>query len=456
VLRREYNALQLGLPEQLSAATSGRGTADANQLDRAVERYLALHPGSEQHVTVIRLGTRVLSTRDGPSDVQEMQQNGTLPVGAVGRIQTIDSPAGPLRVLTADVSSRGRTIAQVSVLGPLSPGRDQAQDAFLRIAAAGAVGLVLGGVILLIALRRALRPVEDLATAARSVDLNDLSSRIPEPASKDEVAAMAHEFNRMLDRIRDDERHRRQLLSAISHELRTPLAVAGGHLELLETLGPSEGYSAAETAAVVRRELDRLARIVDDLTAINRGEAGARIEPEPVFAPDVTDALSSRLAGLGLDDVHVSTPPPVVLLGNEDRLTQALLNLVVNARTHTPPGTPVSVDSSVGAGPGGRPDDATHAQEITFSVRDSGPGIDPAVRDQAFQPFVTTKSDGSGRTSGLGLSVVKAIIEALGGRVRLESGSTGTVVALTLPLDTDDSGPAVGSPDDERAGLASP
>ena len=447
VLRREHSALQLGLSEQLTAATGGLGTADANQLDRAVERYLALHPGSEQHVTVIRLGTRILSTRDGPTELQEMQQNGTLPTGAVGRIQTVDSPAGPLRVLTADVSSRGQVIAQVSVLGPLSPGRDQAQSAFLRIAAAGAVGLVLGGMVLLIALRRALRPVEDLATAARSVDLNDLSSRVPEPTSKDEVAAMAHEFNRMLDRIRDDQRHRRQLLSAISHELRTPLAVARGHLELLETLGPAEGYSAAETAAVVRRELDRLGRIVDDLTAINQGESGARVDPEPVFAPDVTDALSARLAGLGFDDVHVTAPPPVVLLGNEDRLTQALLNLVVNARTHTPPGTPVSVNAEIS--------NNTHRREITFAVRDSGPGIDPAVRDHVFDPFVTTKSDGSGRTSGLGLSVVKAVIEALGGRVAMETGSAGTVISLTLPLDAeghDHADAAIGKTDDETAG----
>ena len=185
------------------------------------------------------------------------------------------SPAGPLRVLTAELTSDGQPFAQATVLGPLSPGEAQARGAFVRIGVASAVGLLLGGLVLLIALRRALRPVHDLATAARSVDLNDLSSRVPEPVTDDEVAGMAREFNRMLDRISDDERHRQQLLSAISHELRTPLAVARGHLELLETLGPSDGHSAAETAGVVRRELDRLGRIVDDLTAINEGEAGA-------------------------------------------------------------------------------------------------------------------------------------------------------------------------------------
>ena len=246
-------------------------------------------------------------------------------------------------MLTADVVSQGQAIAQVSVFGPLGPSLDSARQAFARIALASAIGLVLGGVVLLVALRRALRPVHELADAARSVDLRDLSSRVPEPEGRDEVSAMAGEFNRMLDRIRDDEGKRQQLLAAISHELRTPLAVARGHLELLETLGPEEGQTAADTAAVARRELDRLSRIVDDLTALNAGADRADVEVGPVFAPDVIDALRDRVAGLGYADVEILDAPPVVVLGDEDRLTQALLALVVNARTHTPPGTPVSV-----------------------------------------------------------------------------------------------------------------
>ena len=426
VLRREFTALQQKLPEQLTAATGSAAVADPAAVDRAVRRYLALYPGSEQHLTVIRLGSRVLSTRDGPAELEALEASGSLPTGTPGRLLTVASPAGPLRVLTAELTSEGRPFAQATVLGPLSPGEAQARGAFVRIGVASAVGLLLGGLVLLIALRRALRPVHDLATAARSVDLNDLSSRVPEPVTDDEVAGMAREFNRMLDRIRDDERHRQQLLAAISHELRTPLAVARGHLELLETLGPTDGHSAAETAGVVRRELDRLGRIVDDLTAINEGEAGADTVAELVFAPDVTAALRDRLDGLNLADVEIRPTPPVVLLGDEDRLTQALVNLVVNARTHTPADTQVIVDATV------------TGSTLTFQVRDSGPGIDPSIRSHVFDPFVTTKSDGAGRTSGLGLSVVKAITEAQGGTVTLTSDSTGTSVSLALPLDTSD------------------
>jgi two-component system OmpR family sensor kinase len=423
VLRREVTALALGLPGQLAEAAGADGTADAAEVDLAVQRYLALHPGSQQHLTVVTLGAKTLSTRDGPAELVSLDRGEGLPRGTVGRLLTVSSPAGALRVLTADVVSQGQNVAQVAVYGPLGPGRDSAQQAFARIAIASAIGLVLGGVVLLLALRRALRPVHELASAARSVDLRDLSSRVPEPEGRDEVSAMAGEFNRMLDRIRDDEDRRKQLLSAISHELRTPLAVARGHLELLETLGPEEGQTAADTAAIARRELDRLSRIVDDLTALNLGEERAPVEVGPVFAPDVIDALRDRVAGLGYDDVEILDAPPVVALGDEDRLTQALLALVVNARTHTPAGTPVTVSAESVNG------------QVVFRVSDTGPGMAPEVAERAFEPFVTTKTLGPGRTSGLGLSVVKAVTETQGGSVDLRSGAGGTTIGLSLPLD---------------------
>ena len=106
--------------------------------------------------------------------------------------------------------------------------------------------------------------------------------------------------------------------------------------------------------------------------------------------------------------MRVDPAPPVVLVGDEYRLTQALLNLVVNARTHTPPGTPITVDA------------VTEDQHIAFRVADRGPGIDPDLLPSVFDPFVTTKADGAERTSGLGLTVVKAVTEAQGGTV--ESG----------------------------------
>jgi len=426
LLRQELGEVRLGLPEELRTAAGDDGVTSAGEVDLAVQRYLAVHPGSDRHLTVIQIGSRRLATRDGPSALQQLQLRGTLPTGEPGSLMTVDSDAGPLRVLSAPQRTGQQDIGTVTVAGPLSGGRAGANNALARIAVAGFVGLVLGGLVLLVAVHRALRPVRALATAARSVDLADLQSRVPEPPRLDEVGLMAREFNRMLERISRDQQRRRQLLSAVSHELRTPLAVAGGHLELFETLGPPDGTSPADTAAVVRRELDHVGRIVDDLTAVSRGDLGGATAREPVFAPDMLTTLRHRLDGLGIGDVQFARAPSVVLLGDEDRLAQALLNLVVNARTYTPIGTPVHVRAHSGGG------------RVIFQVIDEGRGIDPTVLASVFEPFVTTRPAGASRATGLGLTVVKAVTEAQGGQVDLVTGPGGAAVSLSFPIDTAD------------------
>lgn len=424
VLRQEIDEVRLGLPRELQAAAGSDGVASAAELDIAVQRYLAVHPGSDRHLTVIEVGSHQLSTRDGPPALKQLQIQGALPAGEPGSLLTVDSDAGPLRVLRSPLRTGSRDLGMVTVVGPLAASRAQAQNALARIAGAGFIGLVLGGLLLVLAVRRALQPVRALAAAARSVDLTDLQSRVPVPRRSDEIGLMAREFNRMLERITKDQQQRRELLSAVSHELRTPLAVARGHLELFEALGGSERASAADTAAVVRRELDRLSRILDDLTALSTGNLGAGTAHEPVFAPDVLATLRRRLDALDLRDVHVAQASPVVLLGDEDRLAQALVNLVLNARTHTPPATPVRVEAH-----------AAHGR-VVFQVVDEGPGIDPAVQPSVFEPFMTTRPGGPMRTSGLGLSVVKAVTEAQGGQVNLASDRLGTRITLSFPVDT--------------------
>ncbi len=424
VLRQEIDEVRLGLPGELQAAAGSDGVASAAELDLAAQRYLAVHPGSDRHLTVIEIGSHQLSTQDGPPALQQLQLQGILPAGEPGSLLTVDSDAGPLRVLKTPLQTGSQDLGMVTVVGPLAVTRASAQDALVRIAAAGSVGLVLGGLLLLLAVRRALHPVRALAAAARSVDLTDLKSRVPVPHRRDEVGLMAREFNRMLERITKDQQQRRALLSAVSHELRTPLAVAQGHLELFGTLDGPDRASAADTAAVVRRELDRLSRILDDLTALSAGNLSAGTAQQPVFAPDVLTTLTRRLDALGIRDVHVAEAPPVVLLGDEDRLAQALVNLVLNARTHTPPTTPVRV------GAHGVDD------RIVFHVVDEGPGIDPAFQPLVFEPFMTTRPGCTTRSSGLGLTVVKAVTEAQGGQLDLASDRLGTRVTLSFPVDT--------------------
>ena len=191
LLRQEMTEVRLGLPAELEAARGADGVADAAEVELAIQRYLAHNPGSIRHLTVIQVGSNVFSTRDGPPDLEQLQRENGLPAGVGGTLTTVGSSVGPLRMLTASLDSDGSPFGTLIVVGPLAPGQAQATQAFGRIALASAAGLLVGGVLLVFALRRALQPVHDLAAAARSADLGDLDGRVPEPDTHDEVATMA-------------------------------------------------------------------------------------------------------------------------------------------------------------------------------------------------------------------------------------------------------------------------
>lgn len=417
-LRLELAAVSARFPPLLA----GKAPLGAGDLRRAAEQYLAAHPGSDRHLTVFSFGGDEISTNDGPARLLDLRRATGLPHGTLGRLTTVDTDVGPVRVLAAPLAAGGTVTGRVVIAGPLSGTRTVAGQALVRMGVAGAIGLVLGGGGLVLATRRALGPVRALADAARATGGGDLDLRAPQPVHDDEIAELAREFNRMLDRLRDHAEQRRRLLAAVSHELRTPLAVARGHLEIFESLGADGGESARALAGTLRAEVDRLGRIVDDLGALASADGEPVIELQPVFAPDVLDELRARLAGLGLHDVAVGEAPPVVVEADPARLGQSLLNLVLNAQRHTPAGTAVRVDGNRDAG------------DLCLAVRDDGPGIDPAIREVVFEPFVTTRGDGSGRGAGLGLAVVKTLTEAQNGRVELHSDPSGTAVTIRLPL----------------------
>ncbi|MFC5381545.1 sensor histidine kinase [Aquipuribacter nitratireducens] len=417
LLRGQLDQVGAGLPEDIAGTAGADGVASPAELRLAGERYLATTPGGSGHLLVLDLGGQRLVGSDGPPELLALRDADELPEGEPGRAATVSTARGDVRVLTAPlVVDGGVVVGSATALGSLADARDRGASVLWRIGLAGGIGLLVGGLVLLVAVRRELRPLRALAGAARQVGEGG-GGRVPEPDRLDEVGVVATEFNAMVDRLDRAAEERRQLLSAVSHELRTPLTVARGHLELFEH-GSADAASARRSAGVVRRELDRLARVVADLTALAAGQDRA-VAREPVFAPDVVDALEERLAGLGLTGVDTSAEP-VVLTGDEDRLVQSLLALVVNARTHTPPGTAVRVRVE---------SDTAHVRLV---VEDDGPGIDASVRERAFEPFVTTRPGGGARTAGLGLAVVRSLTEAQGGTARLDPGAVGTRVVLEL------------------------
>jgi two-component system OmpR family sensor kinase len=299
------------------------------------------------------------------------------------------------------------------------------------------VGAVLTSVLVFGPARRRLRALE---SAARRLGTGDLSARAPDRGG-DEIAAVASAFNAMAADLaaRDDaltasDRVRRQLLADVSHELTTPVTAMRGYLETLSMpeLALDEG-TRARYIAIIAEETQRLERVIGDLLELARLEGGGgalRIEPVPVT--QLFDRVRARhehvCRAAGVTIVTSIAPGADTVAADRDRLEQALQNLAANAVRYAPPGSTVRLTSRIAD------------QGVALSVEDEGAaGVAAAHLPHIFDRFY--KADAArvaesnvSAGSGLGLSIVKAIVERHGGRISVASRPGRTVFEIVLPL----------------------
>jgi signal transduction histidine kinase len=279
--------------------------------------------------------------------------------------------------------------------------RDEALHELLAqlVVAYGAV-LVISGLVGYRVARAALDPVEEMRRRAASGS-HDASVRLPVPDSDDEVSRLAQTLNELLERIQQGVAREHQLIADASHELRTPL----GLMLMQIDLALSRERSPRETRLALERlqgETQRLVRLANDLLLLARADEGqliARLE-----AVDVRAAmLATRDRFDGRDaEITVNAPAQTVVLADPDRLAQALDNLVDNAIRHG--GSHIDLHAVT--------DDA----QVILHVCDDGPGFPATLGGGAFDRFARGASGRTGSSAGLGLAIVAAIAEALGGR----------------------------------------
>lgn len=416
LLQQEAEFLSEALGEQMPDAAGLDGVVSGPEAEEAARRALAVRPSGERHVSSVHVNGARLQSTGGPPRTAALMRGDDAPAPDPGAVHTEDTHVGPVRVLdTAITDGTGRRVAVISLASPMDTVHDKATTVLLFTTAAGILGLGVGGATLWLVVRRTLAPVRTVSAAAKEIRPTDLATRVPVPGTRDEIAELATEINQMLTRIEQADDTRRSYLAAISHEVRTPLAVAKGHLELLG--GPE--------AEIVHAELDRLRQVLEDLMAVARGGDGIDADRGPVFLPDTIEAVRARVRSLPFArSVVLREAVPQVVLGDQDRLEQCLMNLVSNAIDHNPPDVIVTV--------------ATHVEEDTavLTVTDNGTGVDPDLLPHVFEPFVTTRSNESGGLAGLGLAIVRARVRAQGGQVEIESSSEGSSVRIRLPLAT--------------------
>lgn len=274
--------------------------------------------------------------------------------------------------------------------------------------------------------RRIGRRLDRLAVASRAIAAGDFSGRAPEDGD-DDVARLGISFNAMATQLEDVRGRERDFLMSVGHDLRTPLTTLRGYAEALDA-GDVDTDDMRRVGGVLRRQTDRLSRLVEDLTMLARLEASEfTLRPEMVdLAAHVAElaeghAVRAAASHVGLD---VSAPQVGLVAVDPDRVGQILGNLVDNALRYTPEGGRVSVGLT-GSG-----------SDVTLTVADTGPGIDREDLPHVFERLYVSRRYRSVRPegSGLGLSIVRALVDAMDGSIAVDSElGKGTTVSVTLP-----------------------
>lgn len=294
----------------------------------------------------------------------------------------------------------------------------------LLIAAGAALGV--GLVVSLVLSRQITGRVQRLSAASARIAGGDYAERV-ETGGARELAQLAASFNAMAASLEDTERRRRELIGDVAHELRTPVTVLRGYIE---GLGDGVFPPTAETWARLEAETGRLERLVEQLSELSRAESGTlRLDIRPIGALQALDAVAARFRpqlqekGLALVVEEPAQCPDV--LADGDRLAQVLDNLVANAMHYTPaPGT-VTLQLRAAGG------------TVTFAVIDTGVGLAPEDLERVFERFYRvdrSRARASGG-SGVGLTIARALVKAMGGTLTAESpgAGSGSTFTLTLP-----------------------
>lgn len=356
---------------------------------------------------------------------------------------------GDSRAVAVPAQSRAGESVTLVAATPMS----QVQQVASRLMVVELIAVL--GAVLLVALvgswfvRREMRPLREVAETAGEVarlplgrgDV-DIPARVADANPSTEVGQVGLAVNAMLDHVEtslrtraDTEDKLRRFVSDAGHELRTPLASVRGYAELMRRGAASDPEAAAQAAARIEAAASRMGLLVEDLLLLASLDEERPLQQERLDVGALVQDAVDEVSATGPDHTWVAEPvrsadlAAVAVVGDPTRLHQAITNLLVNARAHTPAGTTVTAV----AGRDDRPDGAV----VWVEVRDDGPGFPEDLLPRATERFARGDYSRSRATggSGLGLAIVKAVIEAHDGTLAVGNASPGpgAVVRVELP-----------------------
>jgi len=266
-----------------------------------------------------------------------------------------------------------------------------------------------------------LKPLEAVEDTAEAIASGDLSARLPAAKPDTEVGRLTTSLNTMLSRIEESftarvesENKLRRFVADASHELRTPLTAIRGFAELHRQGAVVGEDKTKELINRIEKESVRMSSLVEDLLLLARLDQSRELAKEPVdLNTIITEVVASARAAGPNHPIEIKLEASeIFVLGDSQRIHQVIANLLANARAHTPNGTEISITAMQGV------------SETTIAVSDKGPGLSKADQDRIFERFYRadpSRVRNSGEGSGLGLSIVDAVMKAHGGYVSVKS-----------------------------------
>jgi heavy metal sensor kinase len=333
----------------------------------------------------------------------------------------------PLRVFVAPLIARGQNIGVIEVAQSLQGVNDTLRRLATLLAGGIIAGLALAFLVGAFLAQHALAPIDRITQAAHSItQARDLTRRIEQTQTHDEVGRLAATFNEMLARIEELFRAQQRFVADVSHELRSPLTAIRGNLDLLRRGAADDVAARQATLAAIDSESARMQRLVADLLLLAQADAGVKLQKQVLELDTLLLDVyrQARLMSAGVK-VSLGSEDQAQVSGDPDRLKQLLLNLVDNALKYTPSGGEVKLSLE------------RDAEWVRVSVADTGVGIPPQELTKIFDRFYRVdkaRSRERGGT-GLGLAIAKWIVDAHGGRIEVQSeAGRGSTFTVWLPL----------------------
>jgi len=345
---------------------------------------------------------------------------------------TSTSPQRTLRYVAVPVTAgvdpaRGVFIAAFDLDAELKP----ISDAFLTYTVVALAALAGVGLVGWFVAGRLLSPIRALRQTAARITASDVSERIP-VVGRDDVSELTTTVNGMLDRLDQALTSQRRLLDDVGHELKTPITIVRGHLELMD---PDDAAEVSASRDLAIDELDRMNGLVRDISTLAEVQRPIRLNRRPVDIATLTERVRMKAAALSAHHWVTSEVADIVVSVDSDKLTQALLQLAVNAVTHGAPDGPIEIGSATGV-------DAAGLARLRLWVHDEGPGISEHSQLHIFERFRRGDRGRGTSGSGLGLAIVSAIAVAHGGAVSVASRpGRGSTFTIDLPIEAESPAP---------------